>query len=210
MSKLMINICGKCGEEKPRYYSHGTRCRECTLAYQKAYRVNHVEEIKAYKEDWYVDNRQSAIKRAKDYVDQHKEARSKYMYDYYRDNMVNIKARSSEWQQTHGERVRIKNKRWRMNNPEKVSNYQSIRRQLISMGEGLYMGWKQEQYDEQKGLCRGCKKYFPIEIITIDHIISLAKGGPHEPSNCQLMCGRCNSSKNNRSMEFWKGIMTNE
>jgi 5-methylcytosine-specific restriction endonuclease McrA len=34
-----------------------------------------------------------------------------------------------------------------------------------------------------------------LQVIEIDHIIPLSKGGTHEPDNLQVLCNRCNASK---------------
>ena len=39
--------------------------------------------------------------------------------------------------------------------------------------------------------------------LTLEHVVALAKGGPHVPSNLAPSCGRCNSSKNATPVEVW-------
>lgn len=52
-------------------------------------------------------------------------------------------------------------------------------------------------------ICQGCKKDFPNEELTVDHIRPLSKGGhPRALGNLQLMCEPCNSDKN----DSWDGI----
>jgi hypothetical protein len=51
-------------------------------------------------------------------------------------------------------------------------------------------------------ICQGCKKEFPNEELTVDHIRPLSKGGhPRALGNLQLMCEPCNSDKN----DSWDG-----
>lgn len=61
-------------------------------------------------------------------------------------------------------------------------------------------------YQKQWGKCAVClnqTKFYEagdsVEDITIyaevDHIIALAVGGTNDPSNLQILCGRCNSRK---------------
>lgn len=52
-------------------------------------------------------------------------------------------------------------------------------------------------YDHQKGICGKCRKYIPFESMTVDHIVPLSWGGTNYPSNIQLLCLSCNSSKGN-------------
>jgi 5-methylcytosine-specific restriction endonuclease McrA len=38
---------------------------------------------------------------------------------------------------------------------------------------------------------------------TIDHIMPVSRGGTHWPDNIQLLCGSCNNSKHDKTMEEW-------
>ena len=49
----------------------------------------------------------------------------------------------------------------------------------------------------QGGKCAGCSEKLPVRIFTVDHIKALDKGGTDKPSNLQLLCGSCNSTKGN-------------
>lgn len=56
---------------------------------------------------------------------------------------------------------------------------------------------KEFLYARQKGKCNGCKVQFPMRNMTVDHIKPFSKGGSDKPSNLQLLCGACNSTKGN-------------
>lgn len=49
-------------------------------------------------------------------------------------------------------------------------------------------------------LACGTKK----EILCIDHIVPLSKGGKNKESNFQVLCISCNSKKKNRTINFYK------
>jgi 5-methylcytosine-specific restriction endonuclease McrA len=65
-------------------------------------------------------------------------------------------------------------------------------------------------YDRDGGMCQIChdkqiidrnlKAPHPLSA-SIDHVIPLAKGGTHEPSNCQLAHFICNSRKSDKVMD---------
>jgi len=61
---------------------------------------------------------------------------------------------------------------------------------------------KERLYKEQNGICNGCGNEYLIKDLTIDHIIPVNKGGGSYYENYQLLCGNCNSIKNNRPMEY--------
>ena len=68
--------------------------------------------------------------------------------------------------------------------------------------EPITKNTKQTLFDEQKGNCNGCGKYFDIYNFEIDHIIPKAKGGSDYYENYQLLCGNCNKTKGDRPMEY--------
>lgn len=89
-------------------------------------------------------------------------------------------------------------KQWREKNPDKVKVSRSKRRALLKGAEGTHTpGDLKYIYDHQQGKCPCCKKYIPFDKITVDHIIPLTWGGSNYPSNIQLLCKSCNSSKGN-------------
>ena len=61
---------------------------------------------------------------------------------------------------------------------------------------------KEKLFEQQEGLCGGCKKEFDIYNFEIDHIIPKAKGGGDYYENYQLLCGNCNRIKGDRPMEY--------
>lgn len=50
--------------------------------------------------------------------------------------------------------------------------------------------------------CTYCHKY-PPERLQMDHIVALARGGPHRLDNVTPACGPCNRSKHDSSIEEW-------
>ena len=68
--------------------------------------------------------------------------------------------------------------------------------------------WSKEKvrkyfYGEQAGNCNGCRTHFDDPAhFHIDHIYPKSKGGPWMLDNLQLLCGRCNTVKGDRPMEY--------
>ena len=63
---------------------------------------------------------------------------------------------------------------------------------------------KEHLYTAQKGKCNGCGIKFPARNLTVDHIKPFSKGGSDKPSNLQLLCNSCNSTKCNGTQAQFK------
>jgi len=57
---------------------------------------------------------------------------------------------------------------------------------------------KRETYEKQKGICKNCNKYFPIEEMEGDHIDPWHSGGKTNLDNCQMLCKQCNRRKSGK------------
>lgn len=52
--------------------------------------------------------------------------------------------------------------------------------------------WKQEL---GKGVCYHCEQRFSKELLTMDHLVPVARGGKSTKKNCVVSCKDCNSKK---------------
>ena len=57
-------------------------------------------------------------------------------------------------------------------------------------------------FHKQDGKCAACKDPRPIQKLETDHIMPKSKGGQDIDSNLQLLCGWCNRTKGNRTMDY--------
>lgn len=55
-------------------------------------------------------------------------------------------------------------------------------------------------YDRDKGVCGICQRPVSKSVMSIDHVIPLARGGAHSYANVQLAHKRCNSKKHTKTM----------
>ena len=57
---------------------------------------------------------------------------------------------------------------------------------------------KRAKYQQQKGICAMCGKYFDIEDMEADHIDPWHDGGKTVIDNCQMLCKHCNRVKSGK------------
>lgn len=161
--------------------------RQKRLDYQAAYKVAHPERIIAYKKALYAATKEEDNAKSKAWREMNLEyARAKSRENYAK-NSPRIKASIREWCKA---------------NPDKVAARRHTRRtQLI--GNGGYFTDKDlaNMRHIQGGHCCYCGRLgLSLEI---DHIHPVTQGGPSDPWNLALCCKRCNSSKNDRTLEQW-------
>lgn len=101
------------------------------------------------------------------------------------------------------EENRARVKAWRIANPDAYIAQLHLRRSRKLGAEGTYGPEDvKRMLHAQSGLCNGCSCEIWVKY-TVDHMMPLSRGGSNWPNNLQLLCKRCNSSKNNRTMEEW-------
>lgn len=117
----------------------------------------------------------------------------------YRDSETRWKKHAApEVLERKRDRVRV----WRKNNRSKCNEYSRERDALKRGGsDGTVTD------DEFKSLCERfgniclCCKRSDVEL-TRDHVVPLVKGGSHTIENIQPLCRRCNSRKNDRTIDY--------
>ena len=101
---------------------------------------------------------------------------------------------------------RARVKAWRVANPDAYRAQVHLRRARKVGAEGSYGPEDvQRMLHAQNGVCNGCSAAI-WKNYTIDHMTPLSRGGSNWPANLQLLCKRCNSAKNNRTMEEWLAV----
>lgn len=50
----------------------------------------------------------------------------------------------------------------------------------------------------QNIFCKKCGRSFPLDILQVDHIKPVSKGGADQPSNLRLLCPTCNRKKGSK------------
>lgn len=174
-------------------YTSGGHCSECKKGHVAQWVENNKERTLEINREWKSRNRGVLYERQKVYRANNKHLRqveSKKYREKYPDKVKECKKKAVEKNREHYT-VLSRNYTARKKNSEGKHTVKDIRELFVS----------------QNGICNGCgvtlettgkNKYH------VDHIIPLIKGGSNYPSNLQLLCPSCNTSKCDKDFEEWK------
>lgn len=126
---------------------------------------------------------------------------------YAQRNAERLKARKREWYINNKDKEQDRRKLWLLENPEyhrqwKKANatlvkiYGHKRRVKIKENGGSFTAkdWERK-LQEHNHRCAFCGMHNDEVPLTIDHIVSIAKGGSNDISNIQPLCMSCNCKK---------------
>lgn len=192
--------CARCGKPSETVLRVGTRCTECQplhqKEYQKEYRQSHRIEIAKQRHDRYWSEPELARTKKRESTERHKPetmARAaKYSKEHPEKRRAyrNIPANRARYQENW-------RKYWR-NNPEKArlrGQRSKARRRAAEAGVACESFTRQSIFKRDGGFCRYCAVILDPKNWHLDHVIPLAKGGPHTPENVVASCVGCNLSK---------------
>ena len=87
--------------------------------------------------------------------------------------------------------------KWREKNRNRWREYSHNRRRRLGSGK-ISLGRIDWLMERQKGRCGVCKVSLKSVGFHLDHIIPVARGGPNEDRNTQLLCPPCNLKKSDK------------
>lgn len=217
--------CSKCGATKPLDAFHrcsrskngrASACRECrnsearnterTAALRERqrvtvqhYRERNRELIRQRSRDAYAANAEHHREVARAWREANPEAHRAAVKRWREANREVVLAKRRAWREANAERHREATRQWFKDNPVKARDYVAARRAKkgrASPETSEYMAFL---------LTQPCAYCGGADNIVIDHIVPLARGGCHEPSNLAAACAWCNGSKGAKLLSEWPG-----
>ncbi len=188
---------------------------EKARAYQKAYRAAHRPALLAYFKKRYEDNKSEILAGQKEYYyKNHTEIRRKQSAyaktDKYRagnrrryhSNPEITKRRVKAWQSKNRAKSNGYKRIWAIKNPDVVTEIKRRRRARILEATVYDFDIQaiRDRIDYYEGLCAYCSTGVYEHL---DHVIALARGGPHCPANFRPACAACNLSKGDKPLYEW-------
>ena len=171
------------------------------------------EEIKEYKHNWYLKNKERLNQASKDRYNSDEEYRMAKIAQNaeYRKRPIAKSVRIKEWKTykaKHGEEIQKRNKQYRINNKERIKVFKQnsrIKRKQQMLGGGLSLGLVEKLLLQQSEKCFYCD--IQLKEYHLDHIEPLARGGEHKDSNIVLACPTCNLKKHAKDPEEFVNLI---
>jgi flagellar biosynthesis GTPase FlhF len=198
--------CSKCGLEKASTdFSKQTAgkdglgrwCKKCATDYNRQWRKDKVEHVRAYQEN----NKERDRKKQLFYYEINKKTVMDRAKQWAKDNPGARKAASSKWRENNMERQKATEKRWRENNKAR-NNIKTQRRNTkkkLLKNDLTAAQWEQIKKEFGSACCY-CGQ---VKKLTIEHFIPLDKFGELTINNVLPACSSCNSSKKNKDFFYW-------
>lgn len=118
-----------------------------------------------------------------------------------------VSCQQASWYDDNDERLRASAGVWKSTHRELANEYQHRRRAVIQGADAVAIDWA-EVWVRDLGICWICEH--PVDPTlrhpdrmrrSLDHVIPIAKGGPHTMNNVAIAHLRCNISKNDKVLD---------
>lgn len=210
---METKVCTKCGKELPKtreyftaskYHKDGfhNHCKKCRgfksygfalntenkeLAKNGLKKCKYCGKVKPI-EEYRMVGKHRRIEYCPDCEAIAKKEKAKYDKKYLEENKEKKKEYYQQWKEQGGSEIR------RINEQQREARKRSLKNTLT------LEDWHDclEYFDNRCAYC-GCKS----EQLSQDHVIPLSKGGEYVRENIVPACKSCNSSKNNRDLDYF-------
>jgi hypothetical protein len=187
--------CKFCGQEKPLVGNFPNSIKKGTITWSKGCRKCWAERKRKRR----LENIEVARAKERAYQHRNREKINASSRASFARRKEKIKLRNKERKQANPEKFKVQSSKaqklyWKRH-PERVL-LQNRRRHARKKGVLSKVITEQQIFDlhvKQRGRCAICRKL--ISKWHTDHIVPLAKDGPHEIKNIQLLCQPCNQKK---------------
>ena len=163
------------------------------------YRANNAEQIKEYNDRYTAENREKRTAYAQEWRARNPERAKANDIAARERNPDAGKLRARLWRQVNPERIKEKTAAWLAipeNREKRRLNELDRRAKKMQRGGRLSKDLPERLMKLQKGKCAVCRCDLSKSGYHLDHRIPLALGGEHADRNIELLCPKCNTSKN--------------
>ena len=192
--------CSKCGQTKTinDFYKEPrskdgfvSKCKACSNEISRIYKLRNREKLREYQKRRY----QRDSKKIKAYQ------KTRYANDVtFRENQNKA---YKKWVIENREQDNTRKRLWAQNNPQARQAKDAARRQRQNNAKSFVV-FASEITKLRSGSCFYCG--LQEGLMTIDHIVPLARGGSHSIGNLVGACKSCNSSKGAKTITEWQKV----
>ena len=176
--------------------------------YKLEWARNHPESVQKSNRKQFLKNLEARRAYGRQYHNDHREQRREYARLYhkkhYAEHRERLLAQTKEYAQHHPEIRRKIFENYRAKHPEKYKAHTAAshaKRKAAMRGathvdpkaNGLILRWRLQK----RFICYYCGTNLPTNMMHVDHIVPVTKGGKHEVGNLCRSCPACNIRKRN-------------
>lgn len=204
---MIINMkktCAKCRKKKNiKHFGKDSSRRDGLDKYCRPCRAKIYEGRKekdgARRRVYYAENRESVLERGRQWNRSNQEWVRKWRKEYYQKRRDFAIQYSTKWVKEHPDKYKEYSKTYRNKSHAKIKRAENEQRRRARKKKSYIEPVDREAIIRRDGhICQICGRGPLGGDLVIDHIIPLARGGPHITSNLQVACRQCNAHKGSK------------